>query len=50
MVPQVKKVPPQAKAARVVLDLVLATKLPVKAKLGIYKDYIWSYLIYAIPA
>ena len=50
MVPQVDHLVRQAKAARAMLRPVLASRLPLRARLRIYKTYVRSRLTYAAPA
>ncbi|KAJ2941788.1 hypothetical protein O0L34_g10595 [Tuta absoluta] len=50
MVPMVDHVTTQAKAARALLRPVLSSRLPLRAKLRVYKTYIRSRLTYAAPA
>ncbi|KAL0810395.1 hypothetical protein ABMA28_010540 [Loxostege sticticalis] len=50
MVSQVNHVVSQAKMARAMLRPVLTSRLPLRAKLSVYKTYVRSRLTYAAPA
>ncbi|GBP61950.1 hypothetical protein EVAR_45007_1 [Eumeta japonica] len=50
MIPQIDHVTQMSRAARAKLRLILASRLPIRTKLAIYKCYIRSRLTYAAPA